>query len=382
MLLSRTAHLPRQGLDHTELSHGRLAGPDLSRIHNGSAPSRRTESRTVMHFRVRRRLATVSYLLRRTTARLALARLAAGGLALSSACAAAMGASGAAPVPERAIPEVTIEAPEPRYVAPTRRDRIGRIWAPVLINGLGPFRLVLDTGASRSAVVPRVALALGAPLIAASAMLHGVTGSAKVATVRAERLEVGELHMEGALLPVIEDAFGGAEGVLGNEGLREMRIHIEFNADRITIARSRNQRVDRDFTAIPFRFVHGRVPVVAGRVGRVRVKAIIDTGAQATTGNLALLAALKRRSRLEVEPQQIIGVTLDVQSGDSLIVPKIALGDLELRGTRVTFLDLNILSYWELLEEPTLVVGMDVLGLLDTLIIDYRRRELQIRLNG
>ena len=27
--------------------------------------------------------------------------------------------------------EVVVSAPEPRYVAPTLRDRIGRIWAPV-----------------------------------------------------------------------------------------------------------------------------------------------------------------------------------------------------------------------------------------------------------
>jgi hypothetical protein len=53
--------------------------------------------------------------------------------------------------------EVLVEANEPKYVAPTLRDRIGRIWAPVLINGKGPFRLVLDTGASHSAIISQVA---------------------------------------------------------------------------------------------------------------------------------------------------------------------------------------------------------------------------------
>jgi hypothetical protein len=62
--------------------------------------------------------------------------------------------------PGGGIEEVQVEAPEPRYVAPTLRDSIGRIWAPVLINGQGPFRLVLDTGASKSALLPRVARAL------------------------------------------------------------------------------------------------------------------------------------------------------------------------------------------------------------------------------
>jgi len=62
-----------------------------------------------------------------------------------------------------ALTEIMVEAPEPRYVSPTRRDQIGRIWAPVMINGHGPFRLVLDTGASHSAVTELVALALGIP---------------------------------------------------------------------------------------------------------------------------------------------------------------------------------------------------------------------------
>src|SRR5687768_2955516 len=50
------------------------------------------------------------------------------------------------------LEEVLVTAPEPRYVAPTTRDRIGRIWAPVSINGRGPYRFVLDTGASRPAI--------------------------------------------------------------------------------------------------------------------------------------------------------------------------------------------------------------------------------------
>src|ERR1700730_7918469 len=73
----------------------------------------------------------------------------------------------AAPAPNAApievLADIMVEAPEPRYVSPTRRDQIGRIWAPVMINGHGPFRLVLDTGASHSAVTALVALALGIP---------------------------------------------------------------------------------------------------------------------------------------------------------------------------------------------------------------------------
>jgi hypothetical protein len=33
-------------------------------------------------------------------------------------------------------------------------------------------------------------------------------------------------------------------------------------------------------------------------------------------------------------------------------------------------------------KEPALLIGMDALGLLDVLIIDYRRNELQLRMRG
>src|SRR5581483_12236291 len=62
--------------------------------------------------------------------------------------------------PEAELSEVVVQAPEPRFAAPTLRDRIGRVWAPVLINGRGPFRMVLDTGASDSAITAPVAAAL------------------------------------------------------------------------------------------------------------------------------------------------------------------------------------------------------------------------------
>ena len=91
------------------------------------------------------------------------------------------------------LAEIMVQTREPRYVAPTRRDQIGRIWAPVLINGRGPFRLVLDTGASSSGVTAMVAIALGIPtaqsphvmLVGAGADAFGYCVSGGAATAAA-----------------------------------------------------------------------------------------------------------------------------------------------------------------------------------------------------
>ncbi len=280
------------------------------------------------------------------------------------------------------IDELTITAPEPRFVAPTRRDSIGRIWAPVEINGKGPFRLVLDTGASHSAVTARVAEALGLTLDSpATITLRGATGTVKVPAIPVETLEVGELLMQPKRLPIVPDALGGAEGILGTDGLGDKRITIEFRRDRITIMRSRNEKAPPGFLTMPVKFMHGRLLVVDAWLGGVRTKAIIDTGGQATLGNLALRDALaRRRSQSTSVPDEVTGATLDVQIGDRVSTPSVVMGEIMVRNPAMTFADFAIFEHWNMIDEPAMLLGMDVLGLIETLIIDYRRKELQVRL--
>jgi predicted aspartyl protease len=249
----------------------------------------------------------------------------------------------------------------------------------VLINGKGPFRLVLDTGATHSAVTAQAAEALGVPQSAAEQMvLHGVTGSATVPTIVVEHMTVGELDLTSQRLAIVANALGGADGVLGTEGLLDKRITIEFHNDRITIARSRMERAGFRFITVPFKLVNG-LPVADAQIGGVLVKAIIDTGGQGTIGNLALRDALTRRHKEVTLADGVIGITLDVQAGSRIDAPPIVLGGLALQGVGVTTGDLDIFKEWHMTRTPVLLIGMDVLGLFDTLIIDYRRKELQVR---
>jgi predicted aspartyl protease len=282
------------------------------------------------------------------------------------------------------LDHVDVIGDEPRFVAPTNRDRIGRIWAPVAVNGKGPYRLVLATGASHSALTPHLAEALGIQANPADMiMLRGATGSVAVPVVPIDTLEVGDLLMQPRRLAIIPDALGGADGVLGMEELANKRIHIDFRHDKITIMRSRNQRAGGGFETVPVKFLHERLLVVDAFMGGVPVKAIIDTGGQSTLGNVALRRALaERRPRQEQEGKldQIVGSTLDVQVGTRLETPSLALGTIKVRNPPITFADFAIFQHWQLTGEPAMLIGMDVLGLLDTLIIDYRRKELQVKL--
>lgn len=275
-------------------------------------------------------------------------------------------------------PEVLVEAPEPKYVAPTLRDRIGRIWAPVLINGKGPFRLVLDTGASHSAIISRVADSLGVSALTDPILVRGVTGSAVVSAVHVDRMEVGDLLIEPSILPIVADVFGGAEGVLGREGLPDKRITADFRRDKLVISRSHRERAATGFNVIPLKMTRGLLTTEV-RVGSIRALAIIDTGGQQTVGNLALREALMKYPPKDAVGEDIMGVTLDLQHGDTLAAPPIDFGTLKLRNVRVTFADMYLFEHLKMTREPTLMVGMDVLGSFDVLVIDYKMREMQIR---
>ena len=284
----------------------------------------------------------------------------------------------ATPAPGQ-LSEIVIEAPEPRFVAPTRRDQIGRIWAPVMINGQGPFRLVLDTGANRSAINAHVAELLGiAPDSSRSVLLHGVTGSVAVPTVRVDSFSVGDVIVTPATLPIVIDALGGADGVLGTEGFAGKRLYIDFHHDLITITNSHGRRAPPDFVSIALEHSTDGLLMIAARVGGVRVHAIIDTGGQTTIGNEAMRRALVRR-RAQGTRSEVTDVTSATQNGETFQSPDIEVGAIEIQGARITYGDMHIFEHWHLTKEPALLIGMDALGLLDVFIIDYRRHELQLR---
>ena len=289
--------------------------------------------------------------------------------------------------PGEQLTEIVVQATEPRFVAPTRRDRIGRIWAPVFINDKGPFRLVLDSGANHSGINSHVADVLGLPPNQSRhVLLRGVTGSTPVPTVRVDSFSVGDMEFGRSELPIVTDALGGADGILGTDGMSERRILVDFRHDQIIIMRSHGERATAGFRTIPFQLIRGNLLAVAASVGGIRTTAIIDTGGQVTIANLALRRALETRwSRLKTQPDEIMGVTTDVQQGDAGRTPPLLMGETDQDGVveihyhDMTFGDMRIFEHWHLTDEPVMLIGMDALGLLDTLIIDYKRHELQIR---
>ena len=273
--------------------------------------------------------------------------------------------------------------PEPLFAAPTRLDRIGRVMTNVKVNGKGPFRFVIDTGASRSTLAPHLARSLALkPSVGRNVMLNGVTGAAEVPTVAVDSIEIGALRFEKQDLPVIfTSIMGNADGILGVAGFQDQRIDVDFKRDRVSVLESNGKRPHYSMvTARATRNANGLM-IVEVRVGRrIRAKAVIDTGAERSLGNLALQAAMNknRHRKREIVAAVVHGATPDIADGDVQEIKEATIGDMTLTNLEVIFADFHVFKLWGLDQEPALLVGMDVLGILERLVIDYRRNEVSM----
>jgi predicted aspartyl protease len=261
-----------------------------------------------------------------------------------------------------------------------QRDGHGRLRAPVFINGRGPFSLIVDTGANGSAISAKVAEALGFTHEgSAEVLLRGVTGSSRVPAVTADSMALGEFTMTGAPLPIVADALDGADGFLGTGVFAGKRVLIDFQRGRIAISASRPWSDGKGFVQVPADLSRARLVAVDTRVNGVAVKAIIDTGAGGTVGNSAMRDLLAGTRAAAGSVDQIVGATAVIAVGRTYPLPPIELGALLFAGARVSFADVAIFSYFHLSEKPALLIGMDVLGQLDSMIIDYGAGTLRLR---
>jgi len=265
------------------------------------------------------------------------------------------------------------------YAIPTTSDRTGRVLAPVEINGRGPFRLILDTGANRSALSAQVAESLSLPATRAARLgVHGVTGAAEVPAVSVDSIKAGGILLERLDVPVLTGrVLAEADGILGIDGLQDARIDVDFVRDRVTIDRATGKRPRDGAMVIRAELRHGGLLVAHGKVGRVPVTVLIDTGAERSLGNMALHDALLIGGQRSSETVRTVvtGATPEIATGTSLRAPTVVIGDVRFRNLIVTFGDLHVFEVWGLVDEPAIVIGMDLLGTLQRFVVDYPRRE-------
>ena len=288
----------------------------------------------------------------------------------------------AAPLEEAQPVALAPKGADALFASPTTHDHIGRVVVPVMVNGRGPYRFIVDTGANRSTISPKLVAALGLkPSDESTVAVNGITGVAQASFVTVDRLQAGDLTLDGTNLPVVwASVMGGADGILGAAGLKENSLMIDFQRNRVAISRhietfTRSEGIKIHTLAA----THGLITVEA-KVGSVRVIAIIDTGSERTLGNLALRNAIKKTPSLGmlVQLTSVYGATEEVEPGEIAAAPPITIDPLHISDVAIVYGDFHVFKVWGLRDTPAMIVGMDVLGTVASLSIDFKNQDIYV----
>lgn len=271
--------------------------------------------------------------------------------------------------------------PEDFALGPTRSDRLGRVVAPVTVNGEGPFRFIVDTGANRSVLSEALAARLGLAAIG-TGNVHSVYGVTVAPLVRVANIQYGGISLNAAELPLLSGpVLAGAQGLLGVDGMTGRRLHLDFDRNCIEITSSSSARRLNNYTTLRGQLRFGHLVVVQGAIGSLRVNLFLDTGSDTSLANVALRDALAQRNLYRpLSPTVAYTAGETAPLGDAMIIPRMSLGDIDVRNVTAFVGDFHIFRIWELSDEPTLLLGMDVLSQTRGLAIDYERRLVHLRI--
>ncbi len=292
---------------------------------------------------------------------------------------AAMGAllTGFTPEPSF-IPGNRLTSAPPDTVS-TSRDAAERMTVPVTVDGQGPYAFVIDTGADRTVISRELAASLGLQP-GDPVELNGTGGVDLTPTARIGELLVGARAMHEVSAPTLLASNLGAAGLLGVDSLRNQRMVMDFSRNLMAVEPSRREHFGMDEVVVRAHSRYGQMVLVDASVDGVPIAVILDSGAQNTIGNLALLRMVGgSRTDYAKLPVQVVSVSGRETPARFATMPHVKVGGVKLNNVPVAFADLHTFSEFDLTHEPAMLLGMDVLRHFDRVVVDFGRKEVLFR---
>jgi predicted aspartyl protease len=255
------------------------------------------------------------------------------------------------------------------------RERYQRMTVPVTIQGQGPFDFLIDTGA-QATVLSRA--------LADRLMLHdrdtatlvGMASTRTVETTPIDDFNLGSRSFYIRQAPVVEgENIGGADGILGLDSLQNQRVLLDFAKREISVADAEQTGGNRGYEiVVRARERLGQLIITTARLDGVQVEVVVDTGAQGSVGNLALLNRLRRNKELaSTEMTDINGITL---GGVVRVARQLQLGRANVQNFPILFADSRPFHSLGLADKPALILGMSELKLFRRVAIDFKTRRV------
>lgn len=266
-------------------------------------------------------------------------------------------------------------------------DAAKHLSVTVRVDGNGPYRFVVDTGADRTVLAADVAAELGL-LRGGRVMMEGVVRAVPTETVAVDELSFGPVRCRHLTLPVLPRAMLQADGYLGLDTLDGHRVTLDFKNHTLQVGKPGSR-----FSALLLRQNEvrirttgssGHLRAVNCSVDGIAATAFIDTGAEISAGNASLLAALSDRGpvRREVTTLPLTDITGGEILGSVTVVDKIQLMEVQFTNCPLVIADFQIFNVWGLTRQPALLIGMNFLRQFSKVSIDYGLKELRFDLTS
>jgi hypothetical protein len=179
-------------------------------------------------------------------------------------------------------------------------------------------------------------------------------------------MSLGAMTIPVSPLPVLANAFNGADGFLSASSLGSECIVIDFMRSTVALPKGVALGRDRSGAAI-VRMDPSHPPLltIGTRVQAVAVKTIIDP-----LTNMAVDTS---------ERVELVGAVVPGQIGTPQPLPMMEIGELRIFGACIAYGDLSLFEYLKLTTVPAMLLGMDTLGQFASLAIDYKHEIVQFR---
>jgi hypothetical protein len=205
----------------------------------------------------------------------------------------------------------------------------------VSLEGRGPFRFLLDSGASDHVMTPELAKTLGLKVEGAGVIDAGNKTTVGAGLVRVARIEVGglQLHDQRFFVTAFPPEYP-FQGFLGAELFKRFAVRVDFLTARLTLTRAESFRYQGAGFSLPLKLYKGSIPEMRAEVDGLKGQFKLDTG---YNGSLALFGQFIEEHKLlkkyATGARRDGGQTLAGASGVALYtrVRTLELGELEMR---------------------------------------------------
>ena len=260
------------------------------------------------------------------------------------------------------------------------RKVVSRMTVPVRINGSGPYKFVVDSGADTSVVGERIAASLKLPA-GRRVILNSITDSQLVDRVLVDELELGPTRVTDLEVPVLRERDLGAEGMLGLDALVEQRLMLDFEQRLITVDDGRTPlpRYD-DVIVVTARLRKGQLILTQVSADAQKLDAVVDTGSEITIGNSALRDKLMRRNANQFTEIEVTGVTGTASKLQIAYVDRLKIGGVTLQNVPIAFADIPPFRVFGLEKKPSLLLGTDLMENFRKVSLDFHSRKVRFQL--